>query len=185
MFSSYKKSAFAVVLTTEMVDSGVKSRTGYSNLLLLMLFSRPVFSNSADGIIHIATWMHLDGTAPQAVRRAPGCLCVPKEFLEHAAGEWDTPPAAAFFFFLHFFFTSLCLCSTPNPSQNHLVPPFSTLSRPSFGNCCVKRQDCLLETNFYPRAWRIVLSGDGVMDVSSILCLGGWGGSTFCIESYI
>lgn len=60
-------------------------------------------SNSADGIIHTATWMHLDGMAPQAVRRALGCLCVPKEFSEHAAGERDTPPA--------FFLTSLCtLC---------------------------------------------------------------------------
>lgn len=70
--------------------------------------------------------MHLDGTPPQAVCRAPGYLCFPKEFPVHAAGAGDTPP---FFFFL--FFTSMCCCTLclqlSKSYPNHLVPPASLL----------------------------------------------------------
>lgn len=104
-------------------------------------------ANSADGIIHTATWMHLDGTAPQAVRRAVGYLRFPKEFPEHAAGEGDTPPFLFFFFFFFYLCVPLCSLSAafhilPKPPCSSLFFSFIAVF-PQTGD---KRQDCLLKT---------------------------------------
>lgn len=109
-------------------------------------------ANGAAGIIHTATWMHLDGTPPQAVRRAPGYLLFPKEFPEHAAGEGDTPP---FFFFL-LFFTSVCRCALclqlSKSYPNHLVPPAS-LSWLSYHKWLHKETRFLPRNSFWSSAW--------------------------------
>lgn len=91
--------------------------------------------------------MHLDGTPPQAVRRAPGYLRFPKEFPEHAAGEGDTPPFCFFLFFIPWCAAALFVCSFPNPTRTTL---FLLLLFPGCltTNGCIKRQDFLLETPF-------------------------------------
>ena len=47
---------------------------------VLLLFSKAC-ANSGDGIIHMATGMHLGVTLPRAVHHPPSCICVPKSFL--------------------------------------------------------------------------------------------------------
>lgn len=99
-------------------------------------------ANSADGIIHTTTWMHLDGTPPRAVRRAPGYLRFPKEFPEHAAGEGDTPPSIFFLFFY------LCVPLRSLSAAFHILP--KTPCSSCFSFMAVLPQWLHKETRFLP-----------------------------------
>lgn len=94
--------------------------------------------------------------------------------------ESEIPNHRQLFFFLPLCASALFVCSTPNPPRNYRVPLFSTLSRPSFRNCCVKRQDCLLETTFIHQRDVLCFLGwrNGCIIIPSCVRMDG-GGSTF------
>lgn len=107
------------------VDSSVKSRTSYSNLLLLLLlFSRPVFQqrgwNNSYSNLDAFGWNGTSGCSP--------CTGLPlcSKRISRACSWRVRYPTTSFFFF----FTSLCLCSplfvcsSPNLSRTTLFLPF-------------------------------------------------------------
>ena len=123
------------------VDFIVKRHTGYSNLLLLLLVSRPVFQqcgwNNSHSNLH---WMerHL---RLFAVHQA--AFVFQKNF--QSIQLESKIPHQLFLFFL----TSVPLLSFSAALQIlHLVPLFPSLSWPSVRNCRVKRQDWLFAITF-------------------------------------
>lgn len=126
MITLFNGSALAVVLRTEKVDFGVKKCTNYSDLLLLLLlFSRPVFQQCGWN----NSYSNLDAFGWNSTSGCSLCTGLPlcSKRISRACSWRARYPTS-------FFLTSLCLCTLclqySKSFLKNLVPPCPSLS------CC-------------------------------------------------
>lgn len=126
------------------MDSGVKRRTGYLNLLLL-LFSRPVFQqcgwNNSYSNLDAFGWNGTSGCSP--------CTGLPlcSKRISRACSWRGRYPTTSFFFF--FFYLSVPLHSTPCLQLSKSFP--NHCSSLSFAFITILLQPLCKEARFPPR----------------------------------
>lgn len=163
------------------VDSGVKRHSGNSNLLLLLLlllFSRPVFQqcgwNNSYSNLDAFGWNSTSGCSP-----CTGLPLCSKRISRACSWRVRYPTTSSFFFFC------LCTLSLQHSKSSPKLPcsSFFYAFKTILPQLLRKETRLPPRNNFYPSAWRIMLSGDGVMDVSSsFLCLDGWEFHVFALR---